>query len=165
MLTEIARRLLRVLTFKPDVFVEIRDDEQATLQAAIVVLVTSVLWAIGIGTRAGLLVGLLFGPLVLWLLWTSVAWLLGTRLLGGQGSWLGLARVLGYVTAPLAIGVLGLVPCGGLLAAPISWLLAAALSYLAMREALELSSERALLTALLSISVAPIAWTLLRHLL
>jgi len=165
MLSETLRRLLRVLSFRTEVFAEIRDDSAALPQAAIVVVATSALWALGIGTRTALWVGLLVGPLVLWLLWTSVAWLLGTQLLGGRGTWLGLARVLGYVAAAFAIGILGIIPCGGLLAAPVSWLLAAALGYLAIREVLELSSERALLTALVSISVVPIAWVLLRHLL
>ena len=165
MFAQIATRLKRMLTLQSAVYVEIRDDERATLQAAIIVEITSVLWAIGIGNRTGLLLGLIVGPLVLWLLWTSVAWLLGTRLLGGTCTWLGLARVLGYAAAPFGLAVLGLVPCGGLLVAPISWVLAATLGFFGIREALEISSERALLTVFVSILVVPIAWALLTALI
>jgi len=165
MFAEIIARLKRIFTLQPDVFVEIRDDEHATLQAAILVVITSVLWAIGIGARAGILLGLFVGPVVLWLLWTSVAWLLGTRLLGGSCHWLGLARVLGYAAAPFGLAVLGIVPCGGIFIAPISWVLAAALGFLGIREALDISSERALLTVFVSILVVPIAWALLTAML
>lgn len=161
MFAQIANRLKRMLALRSDVFVEIRDDERATLQAAIIVEITSVLWAIGIGNRTGLLLGLIVGPLILWLLWTSVAWLLGTRLLGGACTWLGLARVLGYAAAPFGLAVLSIAPCGGILVAPLSWVLAAILGFFGIREALDISSERALLTVFVSILVVPIAWALL----
>jgi len=72
---------------------------------------------------------------------------------------------LGYVAAPFGLAVLGRLTCGGLLVVPVSWVLAAVLGFFGIREATGISSERALLTTLISILVVPIAWMLLQSLL
>ena len=106
--------------FKLDVatFEEIEADENATSQAAIVVLIVAVIGAIGSGIGASYTGGSvsngMFASVINtftgWILWSAVTFFVGTKLFGGSSELGQMLRVIGFAYAPQ---LLGIIPCLG----------------------------------------------------
>lgn len=130
-------------------FTEVEHDTTLTGQAAGVVVLVALAKAIGaadigIGSAVGLAVVSLLG----WLIWAGVTYLIGDKLFGGTATWGELLRALGFAQAPGVLMVFAFLPLGGLLAFVVGvWTLAAGL--VAIREALDFSTLKALGTAFL----------------
>src|SRR5215213_7738826 len=130
---------------------EVEADTTATGQAAVVVgivAVCSAIGAIGRGGAAGI-IGALIVAFVGWLLWAGITYLIGDKLLGGTATWGELLRTLGFAQAPGVLSILGIIPFfGGLVrVAVFIWLLATGI--VAIRQALDFSTGKAVATALL----------------
>lgn len=129
---------------------DVEADTTATVQAAGVVLLVALAQAIG-GSAAGG-PGIIAGPLAAifgWLVWSGVTYLIGDKLLGGTATWGELLRTLGFAQTPLVLSVFGFLPIlGGLvLFATAIWALVAGI--IAIRQALDFSTGKAVLTAVL----------------
>ncbi|MDQ3697822.1 MAG: YIP1 family protein [Gemmatimonadota bacterium] len=129
---------------------EVEADTTATGQAATVVAIVAVCAAIG-GARGGgggVIAGLI-GAVLGWLVWSGVTYLIGDKLLGGTATWGELLRTIGFAQAPGVLYILGIVPIlGGLVRlAVFIWILAAGI--IAIRQALDFSTGKAIATALL----------------
>jgi hypothetical protein len=127
---------------------DVEHDATATTQAAVVVALTAAAQAIaassgGLASVAGAAASALVG----WLLWAGIAYVVGVRLLGGTSSWGELLRTLGFAQSPNVLAVVGLVPFIGwaVEGALFFWVLAAAV--IALRQALDVDTPRAILTA------------------
>jgi hypothetical protein len=134
---------------------EVEHDESLTSQAALVVVIVAIARGIGgfnEGTQ-GIFVGIL-AALLGWLLWAGVTYLIGDKLLGGTATWGELLRTLGYAQSPGVFLVIGFVPFLGWLIGLIVavWLLVAGI--VAIRQALDFSTGKAILTAVLGWLVA-----------
>ena len=153
MLDQVVQRLTRMVKFDNTVYREIADDENATTEAAVIVVVASLLSAVGMAIRLRrvdtFFIQFIIGIAVGWLLWSYLTMLIGTRLFGGKADFWQMARTLGYAYAPTAVGILGLFSCLGALVSLFASLLALALGFLAVRETLELSTEKAIITVLI----------------
>lgn len=129
-------------------FDEVRRDETATLQAVTVVVIVTVAQAIGAAGDGG--PGVVWGMVPAftgWFLWSGVAYLIGSKLLGGRATWHELLRVLGFAQAPSMLGILGVVPG---MTGPVGvvmgvWLLVAGV--VALREVLGIGTGKAVTTA------------------
>lgn len=154
-MTEYARRsivdrmrgaaMLDVATYE-----EVEHDTEATGQAAIVVLIVAVCTAIGAVWRGG--PSIIMGPvgaILGWLLWSAVTYLIGDKLLGGTATWGELLRTLGFAQAPGVLMIFGIIPIlGGLVRIVVAiWLLIAGI--VAIRQALDFSTGKAIVTAIL----------------
>jgi hypothetical protein len=136
---------------------EVEHDESLTTQAAIVVLLAA--GARGIGGfndgGNGIIIGII-AALFSWLVWAGVTYLIGDKLLKGTATWGELLRTLGYAQAPALLLILGILPLpffGGLLAAVVGiWLLVTGI--VAIRQALDFDTGKAILTAFLGWLVA-----------
>ncbi len=136
---------------------EVEHDENLTTQAAIVVLLAA--GARGIGGfndgGNGIIIGII-AALFSWLVWAGVTYLIGDKLLKGTATWGELLRTLGYAQAPALLLILGILPLpffGGLLAAVVGiWLLVTGI--VAIRQALDFDTGKAILTAFLGWMVA-----------
>jgi hypothetical protein len=129
---------------------EVEADTTATGQAAAVVAIAAVAQAIGALTRGGPgVVGALVGALIGWLVWAGVTYLIGDKLLGGNATWGELLRTLGFAQAPGVLGILGIIPIlGGLVRLVVLvWILIAGV--IAIRQALDFGTGKAILTAVL----------------
>lgn len=151
MLQQVVQRIMRIVTLDTAVYEEIQNDQAANLEVALIVLVSSLLAAVGAaagseGFVGAFLIRLVAGILLNWLLWSFVTLFAGTRLFGGQGSFMGMARALGYASAPRALGILGIFGCLGGLVGVAGWALSLVAGFLATRETLELSTEKAIIT-------------------
>ena len=155
---KIIQRIIRIVKLDQTVYKEIEEDQNANTEAAVVVIVASVLAAIGSGILAlmsgqnlgAAVLSLFMGPLVGWLLWSWVTMFVGTRLFGGQADFWEMARVLGYANVTRALGILGFIPCVGPIIGLASFVLSLVIGFFAVREALDLPTEKAILTIVIS---------------
>jgi len=138
--------LLNVATYE-----EVEADTTATGQAAIVVVIVAICSAIGAIRGGG--PGIIAAPIaavVAWLLWAGVTYVIGDKLLGGTATWGELLRTLGFAQAPGVLLVLGIIPVlGRLVVFAVSiWTLVTGI--IAIRQALDFSTGKAVITAVLS---------------
>jgi hypothetical protein len=130
---------------------EVENDLTATGQAGVVVAIVAVCTAIG-GLGGGLMgiVGGLVSALLGWLTWAGVTYFVGTRLFGGTATWGELLRTLGFAQSPGILLILGIIPLLG----KVVWLVVGiwmlATGFIAIRQALDVTTGKALLTALVS---------------
>jgi hypothetical protein len=150
MLDQIIARLTRMVSFDHTVYREIAQDDDATLQAAAIIVVAAVASAIGSAIIARSFWAFLYTLFIQvplgWLIWSGLVYLVGTKLFTGQGTFMGVLRVLGYTTAPAVLGLLVVIPCLGWIASLVGAVLSLVLGFFAIRETLELTSEKAVLT-------------------
>jgi hypothetical protein len=133
-----------------DTYEEVEADQSATGQAAGVVALVAVAQAIGGAGEwsSGILAGLI-STLLGWLLWAGITYLIGAKLLGGTATWGELLRTIGFAQTPGVLHVLGLIPVlGGIIRFAVAiWVLIAGI--IAIRQALDVSTGQAILTAVL----------------
>ena len=90
------------------------------------------------------------GAFVSWLLWALVTWLIGEYLFKGDTGFAEMARIVGYAKAPQILAGLGFVPGIGWLPRLIGWVWMAVATYVGVREGLEVSGAKAVLTIVCS---------------
>ena len=164
-----SRRLLAALRFDARVYREAAADRGALAQAAVVVVLGGLARGIGAVGEEGV-VGLVGSPLIgllIWLASAAVVWAIGVRHFGYTSDYGELLRTLGFAAAPLLWLALCALPLGAAEAAV--WLAAHALAVaalvLAVREALDVGLERALVVCALALLVSFVALFLLGILL
>lgn len=126
-------------------------DRSATGQAAVVVGVVAVAAAIGsYGEGTNGMLGGVINAFTGWLLWAAVTNFVGTKLFNGTADWGELLRTLGFAQAPGILLVVGIIPIlGGLVSFFVAiWILVAGV--IAIRQALDISTGKAIITALVS---------------
>ena len=134
---------------------EVEHDDNLTTQAAIVVLIAAL--ARGVGGfndgENGIIVGVV-AALFSWLVWAGITYLIGSKLLKGTATWGELLRTLGYAQAPAVLLIFGFVPVlGNIVGAVVGiWLLVTGI--VAIRQALDFDTGKAVLTAFLGWLVA-----------
>ena|SRR5688500_9650334 len=129
---------------------EVEADTTATGQAAVVVVLGAIASGIGMsGGRPGGIIAGVLGSLIGWVLWAGITYLIGDKVLGGTATWGELLRTLGFAQAPRVLAVLGIIPgLRWIVAAVIGvWLLITGI--VAIRQALDFSTGKAVATAVL----------------
>jgi hypothetical protein len=119
---------------------EVEHDQDATGQAAVVVVIVAICTAIGAIWRGG--PSIIAGPIsaVLgWLLWAAVTYIIGDKVLGGTATWGELLRTIGFAQSPGVLMIFGIIPILG----------GAVRIIVAIRQALDFSTGKAVVTALL----------------
>jgi hypothetical protein len=153
MLSRIVERIVRIIRLDAKVFPEIAHDEKATTEATLIVVVAALFNAIGAGigghSFGRFIITLLSSILISWLLWSWITMYLGKSLYGTQATFWELARALGYASAPMILGILGAITCIGWLITLAAAILSLIAGFLAVRETLELSTEKAIVTILI----------------
>jgi len=147
--TSFLKRLFGAALFKVPVYEEVEHDQSATVQAAGVVGLVATAAAIGgleFGVQ-GLIAGIL-AAYIGWALWSGTCYLVGVQLFEGTADWGELLRTIGFAQAPGILLVLGALPGAGfpLYLAILVWMIGTVL--VAIRQALDFSTGRALATAL-----------------
>ena len=143
-------RMMGAAQLHIDVYEEVEADSTATGQAAGVVAIVAICSAIGgIAGGAQGVIGGLIAALVGWLLWAGITYLIGDKLLGGTATWGELLRTLGFAQAPGVLFVLGIVPLLGSVVVVIVGLWLLVTGVVAIRQALDFGTGRAIATALL----------------
>jgi hypothetical protein len=143
------QRLVGAAAFRVPIYEEIEHDEGATRQAAGVVglvALATVVSALELGP-GGLIAGIL-GAYIGWALWSGTCYMVGTQLFDGTADWGELLRTIGFAQAPGVLLLLRLLPEAGLplYLLVLAWMIGTVL--VAIRQALDFSTGRALATAL-----------------
>jgi len=163
---EMLNRMLRAAMLDKKLFEEVENDpsldqEAMTVVALIAVVagllgfIFDVLFGKGIGSA---LIGLIFG--VIWtvvgyFIYAYLAYFIGVNLFNGTADFGELRRTLGYSYTPM---ILGVIPCLGTIVGGI-WAFVAGI--IAVREALDVDTTKAVLTVLISLVVMLIIGSLL----
>lgn len=154
-------RMIRAAKLQPDLYEEVEADTSATGQAVLAVITVSVI--AGIGTAIGaifaggglrILWGLLAGiasSLVGWLAWSFFTWLLGTTIFKGpetKATWGELMRTIGFAYSPGVFRFFSFIPIVGIIInfGVLIWSLIAGV--IAVRQALDFSTGRAIATCI-----------------
>jgi hypothetical protein len=147
---DLVQRMLGAATLNVDTYEEVEADETATMQAAAVVAMVAVASAIGnIGGPGGSLLGAPIGAILGWLAWAGVTYFIGTKLFQGTATWGELLRTIGFAQSPGLLYFLTIVPLVGLFVRPVVWVWMLVAGVIAIRQALDVSTGKAVLTALL----------------
>lgn len=145
-------RMIGAAKLDVDVYEEVEADTDATMQAAGVVAIVALASAIGgIGAGAAGAVGGLLAAIVGWLLWAGITYLIGDKLLGGTATWGELLRTIGFAQAPGVLMVLALIPVLGWIVAIVVTLWMLCTVIVAIRQALDFGTGKAIITALLGL--------------
>lgn len=147
---DLVGRMLGAAKLDIQTYEEVEADSTATGQAAAVVAMVAV--ASGIGAAGEGANSILLAPLSAilgWLIWAGVTYLIGDKILGGTATWGELLRTLGFAQSPGILYLLAVLPLVGFfvrLVLPF-WMLAAGV--IAIRQALDFGTGKAILTAIL----------------
>ncbi len=147
-------RMIRAARLESQAYEEVEHDRSATSQALLVVVLGAI--AAGIGALSGGIGGLIVGvilALVGWAVYAFVAYWVGTHFFKGpqtEATWGQLLRTLGFASSPRVLLVLGIIPVVGLFIwiAVFFWTLAT--TVIAIRQALDFDTGRAIATAVVS---------------
>ncbi len=145
------RKMIRAARLDIKLYEEVEKDQEATRQAFLVVLIVGIcsgIGAIGVSEGTGLIKGLI-SEVVGWLLWSGIifltAILLNRRLEIGE-----LIRCLGFAYSPHTLNLLGVIPIIGSLIFIVVFLWGLAAFVIAVRQALDCETGRAILIVVLS---------------
>lgn len=143
-------RMTGAALLQVDVYEEVEHDVTATSQAAGVVAVVAVCAAIGgVGAGVGGVLSNLVAAFVGWLVWSGITYLIGTSLFAGVATWGELLRTIGFAQSPGVLYVVGIVPLVGGLAKFVLWIWLLITGLVAIRQALDVTTGKAVVTALL----------------
>ncbi|HSJ14601.1 MAG TPA: YIP1 family protein [Longimicrobiales bacterium] len=133
-----------------DVYEEVEADTSATTEAAGVVALVAVASAVAASSAgvAGILWAVV-AAFVGWLIWAGLTYLIGDKLLGGTATWGELLRTLGFAQAPGLLLVLGVIPGFRTLTIAVVSVWTLITGVVALRQALDFGTGRAIATALL----------------
>jgi hypothetical protein len=155
-------RLIGAARLEIDVYEEVEHDTDATVQAGGVVALVAAASAIGgLAHGAAGMISAIVVSIAGWLLWAGITYLIGDKLLGGTATWGELLRTLGFAQAPGILLMLAIVPALSWVVLPIVGVWMLFTGVVAIRQALDFGTGRAIATALLGL----IPYTVLRALI
>jgi hypothetical protein len=137
---------------------EIEHDENATLQAFVVVVLVAAASGLGLLFVDGVsgLFGGIARAIFSWIVFAMVAYVVGAKLIPDTNTRTSpdeLMRTTGFAQTPGLIGILAFIPILGWLVAIVAWLWTVVAVIVALRQALDTSTARAIGIALLSLLV------------
>lgn len=148
----ITDRMIGAATLDIATYEEVEHDQSATGQAAVVVGIVALCSAVGsFGDGIGAMIGGLLAAYVGWAIWSGVAYIIGDKVFGGTATWGELLRTIGFAQAPGVLLVLGIIPFLGFLISIPVWIWMMVTGVVAIRQALDFSTGKAILTALIGI--------------
>jgi hypothetical protein len=142
-----------------DTYEEVEADTSSTGEAAGVIALVAVATAIGAsGAGSTAIIAGLVSAFVGWLLWALITYVIGDKLLGGTATWGELLRTLGFAQSPALLLVFGAVPVDGvrLVVALVVGVWTLITGIIAIRQALDFGTGKALLTAIMGVVVLTI---------
>lgn len=147
----ILARVRRLARRDPTVVKEIRYDEHANREAAVIVLVVSLIGALTEAIYSGSFLSTLFlrlitGVALNWLLWSYVTTFILRHYYGVDAEFWQMARLMGYANIPMILSLARIFGCVGVLFPLIGGILALIMAFVMIREAFDLSTERTVIS-------------------
>jgi hypothetical protein len=144
-------RMIGAATLDVNTYEEVEHDQTATGQAAGVVALVAVASAIGSYGVGGLggAIGQLVQAFIGWVVWAAITLLIGTKVFGGTADMGEMLRTLGFAQSVGVIKILGIIPFLGWIAGIAAGLWMLVCGVVAIRQALDFTTGKALGTAFL----------------
>ena len=154
-------RMMRAARLDTSLYEEVEANTSLTSQAATVVVIVAVCQGIGGAIAAAtappqagagnpivvLIVGLL-GALFGWVVWSYITYFIGTSIFKGAATPGEMLRTIGFAQTPGVLGILGFIPFLGGIAGLVAGIWTLIAGVIAIRQALDFSTGKAVLTAL-----------------
>lgn len=157
-------RMTRASQLNIEVYEEVEHNPSLDGEARNVVMIVSALAGLGVlltyafsgnvGTGVGGAIGTAVLGVVQWYLWSFLTLLIGTRVFGGTADFGEVSRAIAYASAPNALRVLIFVPVLGALLAFIASIWSAVCGVVAIRQAMDFDSGKAIATVIIAWVVA-----------
>lgn len=152
-------RMIRAAKLEPALYNEVERETEATTQALTVVIIVAIATGIsgfitfmmlgdaGLAIRG--FIGGIIGSVVGWVVWSFITYFVGTSVFGGTATPGEVLRCVGFAQAPGVLGIVGFIPCVGWLVALAAgiWVIVAVV--VALREALDITTGKAIGTAII----------------
>lgn len=153
----LAARMVLAMRLDASVYEEVEEDRSALAQAALVVLLAGLARGVGAFPQEGW-IGIAGSPavgIVIWLVGATMIWGVGVQRFGYSSDYPELLRTLGFAAAPLVWLAVCALPLGAAARAVQALVHAWAILALvvAVREALDVSSTRALVVCLTVLAI------------
>jgi len=126
----------------------VEHDTTLTGQAAAVVVLGAI--ATGLGT-SDTVIGGTIGSLVGWFFMAGTIYVIGTQLFGATATWGEVLRTMGFASSPSILMILAVLPFFGWIIQVVVGLWALAAAVIAIRQALDVSTFKAILTGILGV--------------
>lgn len=145
-------RMIGAAMLDVSVYEEVEHDQSATGQAAGVVAIVAVCAAIGsMGHHSAKgPIGAIVGALLGWVIMAGLTYVIGTKMFGGTADMGEMLRTLGFSRAPGVIAAIGFIPLLGWLAILIASIWQLVTAVVAIRQALDFDTGKAVATAVLA---------------
>ena len=154
-------RMIRAARLDSNLYEEVEADLSATSQAATVVGIVAICNGLGagIGTAmagdtTGAVVSFIVGvfmAFLLWIAWSYITYFVGTSLFKGQATPGEILRTAGFAESPLVLSVLSFIPIIGGIIALVAFVMFLIAGVIALRQALDISTGQAVITALIGL--------------
>lgn len=150
-------RMIGAARLDPNAYEEVERDEDATAAAAAIVVLTAL--AAGIGALDGgidALIAVVIAGLFGWVVYAVAVYFIGTRVFAGTetSSTVGeLLRTLGFAQTPRFLLILAFIPVLGILLSIAVFIWVLLTTVVAIRQALDFSTGRAIATAIVAVLV------------
>ncbi|HIC95377.1 TPA: YIP1 family protein [Candidatus Bipolaricaulota bacterium] len=166
-------KMIRAARLDISLYEEVERDEAVTTEAMMVVVLVSLLSGLGSGLAAlvsgqrgfvGLIVGLIVGAiaaLIGWAIMAVLTYVIGTSVFGGTATIGEMLRTLGYAYTPNVLGALSFIPCLGPLLALVGFLWHLVAIVVAVRQALDFDTTKAVLTCIIGWVVGMIVFAVI----
>jgi hypothetical protein len=152
-------RVIRAATLDVNLYEEVEADTSLTQEALMVIILVSIAGGIGaflggivagsIGMAIlGLILAVVIG-VVNYYIWAYVTYFVGTSLFHGTADVGEMLRTLGYASGPRVLSILSFIPCVGPLIALVGAIWALVAGVVAVRQALDFDTTKAILTVII----------------
>ena len=150
----VVQRAIGAALLDVDVYEEVEADVNATGQAATVVFVVALSSALAsYASGTGAIIGGVISAFLNWGIFAGMTMFIGTRFFGGTADWGELLRTLGFAQAPGVLAILAVIPLLGALVGIVVGIWSLVAAVVAIRQALDFDTTRAILTAVSAVVV------------
>jgi hypothetical protein len=152
-------RMMRAARLDSNLFEEVEHDLNATSQAATVVGIVALCGGLGnaialaangnTGAAVGAFIGQIIAAFIGWILWSYITYWIGTSMFKGVATPGELLRTVGFAQTPGVLNILAFVPFLGGLVGFVAGIWALVAGIIALRQALDITTGQAVITAVI----------------
>jgi len=152
-------RMMRAARLDSNLYEEVEADLSATSQAATVVGIVALCGAIGnaiglaangnVGGAVGVFIGQIIAAFVGWVAWSYITYWIGTSIFKGVATPGELLRTVGFAQTPGVLNILAIIPILGGIVVFVVWIWQLIAGIIALRQALDITTGQAVITAII----------------
>ncbi len=158
-------RMIRAARLDVNLYEEVEADTTLTSQAATVVVIVAICAGVShaisvmmgregnVATAIGALIGGVIAALIGWVVWSYLTYWIGTSMFAGTATPGEMLRTIGFAHTPGVLQIAGFIPCLGGLALLVAGIWSLIAGVIAIRQALDFDTGKAIITALIGWTV------------